>query len=57
MADSATNKATTQAFSDLMLNRCQPREAIERYAGSSYRQHNPQVAPDTARLEDSRRVR
>ena len=39
------NKQTAQAFYDLMFNQCQPREAIERYAGGSYIQHNP-VVPD-----------
>ncbi len=38
------NKANVKAFYDLMFNRCQPTEAIERYAGDSYRQHNPEVA-------------
>lgn len=38
------NKATAQAFYDLMFNRCRPREAIERYAGDVYVQHNPEVA-------------
>jgi predicted SnoaL-like aldol condensation-catalyzing enzyme len=27
-----------------MFNQCRPREAIERYAGDEYRQHNPHVA-------------
>jgi predicted SnoaL-like aldol condensation-catalyzing enzyme len=39
------NKQTAQAFYDLMFNQCQPREAIERYAGANYIQHNP-VVPD-----------
>ena len=38
------NKATAQAFYDLMFNQCRPREAIERYAGDVYVQHNPEVA-------------
>jgi predicted SnoaL-like aldol condensation-catalyzing enzyme len=38
------NKKTVTAFYDLMFNQCQPREAIERYAGAVYVQHNPQVA-------------
>jgi len=37
------NKANVQAFYDLMFNQCQPREAIERYAGNEYIQHNPHV--------------
>jgi predicted SnoaL-like aldol condensation-catalyzing enzyme len=39
----AQNKATAQAFYDLMFNQCQPAEAIERYAGGDYVQHNPDV--------------
>jgi|SRR5437762_14202151 len=38
------NKQTVTAFYDLMFNQCQPAEAIERYAGAVYIQHNPAVA-------------
>ena len=38
------NKRNVQAFYDLMFNDCRPREAIERYAGTEYVQHNPHVA-------------
>jgi predicted SnoaL-like aldol condensation-catalyzing enzyme len=38
------NKQTVIAFYDLMFNQCKPREAIERYAGDVYIQHNPMVA-------------
>jgi predicted SnoaL-like aldol condensation-catalyzing enzyme len=38
------NKENVTAFYDLMFNRCRPREAIERYAGNDYIQHNPMVA-------------
>jgi predicted SnoaL-like aldol condensation-catalyzing enzyme len=38
------NKKTAIAFYDLMFNQCKPAEAIERYAGDAYTQHNPHVA-------------
>jgi predicted SnoaL-like aldol condensation-catalyzing enzyme len=38
------NKTTVTAFYDLMFNQCRPGEAIERYAGDAYIQHNPHVA-------------
>lgn len=38
------NKAVATAFYDLMFNQCRPREAIERYVGARYIQHNPAVA-------------
>jgi len=38
------NKQTVTAFYDLMFNQCKPREAIDRYAGDEYIQHNPDVA-------------
>ena len=37
------NKANAQAFYDLMFNHCQPREAVARYVGEEYIQHNPEV--------------
>lgn len=40
----ATNKASAQAFYDLMFNQCKPREAVDKYVGSDYIQHNPDVA-------------
>jgi len=45
MTDIETNKANVVAFYELMFNDCRPREAIERYAGDVYIQHNPHV-PD-----------
>jgi len=37
------NKRTVLSFYDLMFNRCRPAEAIERFAGEEYVQHNPAV--------------
>ncbi|MBK1661558.1 nuclear transport factor 2 family protein [Paracraurococcus ruber] len=39
------NKQTVLAFYDLMFNRCRPAEAVERFVGDRYIQHNP-VVPD-----------
>jgi predicted SnoaL-like aldol condensation-catalyzing enzyme len=45
MTDKLTqNKQTVTAFYDLMFNQCQPVEAIEKYVGDMYIQHNPAVA-------------
>ena len=38
------NKQSAMAFYELMFNECNPAEAIERYTGDSYTQHNPHVA-------------
>jgi predicted SnoaL-like aldol condensation-catalyzing enzyme len=43
MADLERNKSNVTAFYDLMFNQCQPAEALARYAGSEYIQHNPHV--------------
>lgn len=37
------NKQTVMAFYDLMFNQGDPAEAVERYVGDSYVQHNPAV--------------
>jgi predicted SnoaL-like aldol condensation-catalyzing enzyme len=42
--DPDQNKANVIAFYELMFNACEPREAIARYAGDDYIQHNPHVA-------------
>ena len=39
------NKKTVTDFYDLMFNQCKPAEAVERYTGDVYVQHNPAV-PD-----------
>jgi predicted SnoaL-like aldol condensation-catalyzing enzyme len=39
------NKQTVIAFYDMAFNQCKPAEAIERYTGDVYIQHNPEV-PD-----------
>jgi predicted SnoaL-like aldol condensation-catalyzing enzyme len=44
MASPEDNKEAAMAFYDLMFNQNRPAEAVERYAGDHYTQHNPHVA-------------
>lgn len=44
MPDPKANTETAKAFYDLMFNQNRPREAVERYVGAEYIQHNPMVA-------------
>lgn len=37
-------KRDATAFYGIMFNDCRPREAIDRYVGETYIQHNPEVA-------------
>ena len=40
----AKNKNNATEFYDLIFNRCKPEEAIKKYTGDVYIQHNPDVA-------------
>ncbi len=42
------NTRNVMAFYDLMFNECRPAEALERFAGAEYRQHNPDVGDGKA---------
>ena len=37
------NKKNAIAFYDLMFNQCKPEEAVAKYVGADYIQHNPHV--------------
>lgn len=43
MTQQDRNKESVTAFYDLMFNHCLPAEAVERYVGEVYIQHNPGV--------------
>ena len=38
------NRQNAMSFYDLMFNQCRPAEAVQRYVGDTYAQHNPDVA-------------
>jgi len=44
VTDLEWNKRSAMAFYELMLNESRPQEAVDRYAGDVYIQHNPHVA-------------
>lgn len=41
--DPYRRRDTAIAFYDLMFDKCRPHEAVERYVGDEYSQHNPHV--------------
>jgi len=43
MSDPERNKDNAQAFYDLMFNQSNPRDAIDKFVGAEYIQHNPEV--------------
>jgi predicted SnoaL-like aldol condensation-catalyzing enzyme len=45
MSQAARNKQAAIAFYEMMFNDCRPAEALAKYVGAEYTQHNPHV-PD-----------
>ncbi len=43
MADPERNRQNAIAFYEMMFNACKPQEAVARYVGGHYVQHNPGV--------------
>lgn len=48
MHNKAENKRHAIEFYDLMFNQCRPEEAIDKYVGAVYIQHNPHVGDGKA---------
>jgi predicted SnoaL-like aldol condensation-catalyzing enzyme len=48
MNDIEANRKTALAFYDLAFNQRKPEEAVAKYQGASYRQHNPMAADGAA---------
>ena len=44
MANPSTNKENAVAFYEMMFNDCKPSDAISKFVGNEYIQHNPHVA-------------
>lgn len=42
--ENESDKNIAVKFYDLMFNQCKPREAVEKFVGKEYIQHNPEVA-------------
>lgn len=51
-AELERNKENVLAFYDLMFNQCKPVEAVRRFVGTTYIQHNPHVGDGSAAFID-----